>query len=183
MTETLKPLQIFELPDWAKWFAWIEVNPQLKIQIISLKYPRWDHSFYPIFLNQENKALFELPKDLGAAVSDGRIWRSFPEIVYFSEEKLQIVTDIYIEGDHPRPAFSIRRIISPPTYMAEDVESFSASYGADGRDRAGDIPPRLSALSSDFKECVVHVFGCPPRASRPLVPPWPIEKPRKKKHD
>ncbi len=169
----------FNLPDWAKCFAWVDLSPSLKVHVLALKYPRWEGAFYPIFLDQNNKPLFEFPKDLSLATNDGRIWHSCPERVYFCERTTQIVVDHIWAGDHPCPAGTERLIFSPPNFTSETIESRRASYGPDNRDILGDIPPKLSTLSEEFKERVVFIFENDDNRSKVKIEPsWPIEKPK-----
>lgn len=158
MDNSIEPLPIFQLPDWAQWFAWAELSLDLKVQILSLKYPRWGSSFYPIFLDRENQPLFDLPKNLSAAASDGRIWQSCPSRLKYSSRTSQIVLDQNYEGEHPRPAAASRLLISPPHFKVEIIESHSANYGSKLNDPAGDIVPQLSVLTPDFQERPVIVF-------------------------
>lgn len=175
MEKSLKPLFLFNLPDWARWHAWVELSANLKIQILSLKFPRWDASFYPIFLNQNNEPFYALPDDLSLVAKDGRLWYCCPEEIYFSKASSRVIIDNLIEGDHPLPQIAERQIISMPDFIAKTAESHRGDYEKDG----GTIP-RLSKLSEDFKSQKVYFFNqAPARISAPT--PWGIEKPKKKR--
>lgn len=180
MSNSRKPLQLFELPDWARWFAWIELSPKLKVQVLSLKFPRWGIKFYPIFLNQDHLPLFKLPRDLSEVAKDERVWSACPPVVFYSDKTSQVVVDTLWEGDHPRPAGAERQLVSPPDFTATTVESLCSSYGENYMDAAGDVVPKLPALGPDFQERKVDFFEDDLQPVKAEPASWPIEKPRPK---
>jgi len=137
----------FDLPDWARWHAIVDLTTDLQIQIAALKFPRWEASFYPVFIGKENKPIFEFPLSLSQASKDGRIWNCCPSFVWFSEASLQIAVDTYIDGAHPMPPVAERQLVSAPDFNAPIVESKRRNY-----EEGGGILPRLSELSGTFQK-------------------------------
>lgn len=179
MKTSIEPIPIFQLPDWARWFAWIDLSQELKIQLLDLKYPRWGSAFYPIYLNQDHQPLFDLPKDLSVAANDGRIWQN-PSQVYYSQNTSQILVDHRWEGDHPKPAGASRLLISPPDYTVKIIEHDVASYGSDYKDPAGEIVPLLSDLIAGFEARKVIPFNEDGFLQEKPKPLWQVEKKRQK---
>lgn len=138
-------LKSTNLPDWAKWHASVELSPEPKILILNLKHPRWDHSFYPVFVERGDRPLWAMPSTLSLVASEGRLWFSCPKQIYFSEKTSEVVVETVFEGDHPRPPAASRQLFSPPEFKAKVTESLVGDF-----ERGGGMTPSLSKLSDDF---------------------------------
>lgn len=175
ITKSTKILNLFILPDWARWVASVSFGQEMKIQIASLKYPRWNMSYYPVFLSSDNTPLYPFPKDLGEAANDHRRWDSCPEKIWYRSDNSEFIFESYDEGDHPRPPHSARYRICPPNYLCELIEGKTGDYSLD----LG-ATPRLSnlqdQLQSAFVELLPGVTDIIFSKAPPGVPPWPVEK-------
>lgn len=153
MKNKITPLLLFTLPDWARWHAFVELDTNFKIQVASLKFPRWDASFYPVYLDQNNKPLLNFPESLTRAEKEGIIWYSCPLKLTYSSQSKQIIIDNYIESDHPRPAISERQIISLTDFKAKMTEHIVGDF----KNNNGALQ-RLPELSKDFVEKPVILY-------------------------
>ncbi len=167
MTAPRHPIPLFQLPEWAKWWGWIDLNSELKIQLTALKYPTWEASFYPVFLGKENKALFSFPKTIDETSRDGRRWWCCPDNISFSPKTLQIAVDHYLEEDYPRPYVAERQIASPPNYLAVTTDSIrvvSEIYT--------NVLSNLPKLSEDFEDRKIILFDANTADGKAAVT-WP----------
>lgn len=133
-----KPL--IDLPEGARWHASVKLDEKHDLFIASLKYPRWDFSFYP-FILEKGKPLFEFPKDLQAAADDGRRWQSCPKQIQYNSNTMEIVVDTYISSESPASAVSERQVGRAPDFRFKIAESL----------RDPEYAPTLSKLLSEFK--------------------------------
>lgn len=153
MTIVRQPIQVFPLPEWAKWWGLIEFNLDLKVQLVALKYPTWEASYYPVYLDKDNRPLFSFPKTIDEMSKDERRWWCCPDRVSFSPKTRQIAIDHYVEEDYPRPYIAERQLASPPQYFAISTDSIRVNPK-----EFDNVLESLPKLSQDYEERKILLF-------------------------
>jgi hypothetical protein len=94
--------------------------------IAALKYPRWGDSFYPVVHEDAAgrlEARYPFPDKISQAAGDGRLWFGWPEKIWVNRATGAFCLDFYAAAQHPGPDQVWRLAYSPPSYLAQRLES------------------------------------------------------------